>query len=60
LTLKPLTLFGVIDMENLIRDFIYVAFAVCVVYTIAYFMGKDVTDIVGWVALGIAASASRG
>ena len=47
-------------MENLIRDFIYVAFAVCVVYTIAYFMGKDVTDIVGWVALGIAATPSKG
>ena len=47
-------------MENLIKELIYVGFAVCVVYTIAYFMGEDANDIVGWVALGIAASASRG
>lgn len=47
-------------MEKLIIDFIYVTFAVCVVYTIAYFMGKDVNDIVGWVALGIAATPSKG
>ena len=47
-------------MENLIRDFIYVVFAICVVYTIAYFMGEDANDIVGWVALGIATGASRG
>ena len=47
-------------MEKLYTDFIYVCAAVAVVYTIAYFMGKDVNDIVGWVALGLAATPSRG
>ena len=47
-------------MENLIRDFIYIVAAVTTVYVFAYFMGKDVDDIVGWVALGIATGASRG
>jgi len=47
-------------MEKIIKQLIYVSFAVCVVYTFAYFMGKDANDIVGWVALGFAVSASRG
>lgn len=47
-------------MENLIKELIYVGFAIITVYTIAYFMGEDANDIVGWVALGIAAGASRG
>ena len=59
-TLKPLTLFGVIDMENLIKELVYVSFTIILVYTFAYFMGKDANDVVGWVALGIAAGASRG
>ena len=47
-------------MENLIKELIYVGFAIIMVYTIAYFMGEDANDIVGWVALGLASSASRG
>ena len=47
-------------MEKIIRDFIYVGFAIILVYTFTYFMGKDANDIVGWVALGIAATPSRG
>lgn len=47
-------------MKNLIEQFIYVIVAVTIVYAFAYFMGEDVNDIVGWVALGIAAGASRG
>ena len=47
-------------MKNLIEELIYVGFAIILVYTFAYFMGKDANDIVGWVALGIAAGASRG
>lgn len=47
-------------MENLIKELVQVSFAVILVYTFAYFMGKDANDIVGWVALGIAAGASRG
>ena len=47
-------------MENLIKDLINIVVAVTIVYVFAYFMGKDANDIVGWVALGIAASTSRG
>mgnify|MGYP000082505301 CR=1 FL=1 len=47
-------------MENLIKEVIYVGFAIILVYAFAYFMGKDVNDVVGWFALGLAASASRG
>lgn len=47
-------------MENLIKELIHVVFAIILVYTFAYFIGKDVNDIVGWVALGIAATPSRG
>jgi hypothetical protein len=47
-------------MENFIKELIYVGYAIIMVYTFAYFMGKDANDIVGWVALGIAAGASRG
>lgn len=47
-------------MENLIKELINVGFAIILVYTIAYFMGEAANDIVGWVALGIAAGASRG
>ena len=47
-------------MENLIEQVIYVGVAIILVYAFAYFMGKDVNDVVGWVALGIAAGASRG
>ena len=47
-------------MENLIKELIYVGLAIILVYTFAYFMGKDANDIVGWVALGFAASASKG
>lgn len=47
-------------MEKFIADFIYICVAVLTVYTIAYFMGEDANDIVGWVALGIAAGGSRG
>ena len=47
-------------MENFIKDLINIVVAVTTVYVFAYFMGKDVNDVVGWVALGIAAGASRG
>lgn len=47
-------------MENFIKELMYVGYAIILVYTFAYFMGKDANDIVGWVALGIAAGASRG
>ena len=47
-------------MEKLYTDFIYICGAVFAVYTFAYFIGKDANEIVGWVALGIAANASRG
>ena len=47
-------------MENLIKELIYIVAAVTTVYVFAYFMGKDANDIVGWVALGFAVSASRG
>ena len=45
-------------MENLIKELIYVVFVIIFVYVLAYFLGEDANDIVGWVALGIAASAS--
>ena len=47
-------------MENLIKELIYVVFAIILVYVFAYFLGEDANDVVGWVALGIAAGASRG
>ena len=47
-------------MEKIIEQFIYVVFAVTIVYVLAYFMGKDVNDVVGWVALGLAATPSKG
>ena len=46
-------------MEKIIKELIYVVFVIILVYAFAYFMGKDVGDIVGWVALGIAATASK-
>ena len=47
-------------MEKIIEQFIYAAAAVTIVYAFAYFMGKDVNDVVGWVALGLAATPSKG
>lgn len=47
-------------MEKLIKEVIYVGFAIILVYAFAYFLGEDVNDVVGWVALGLAAGASKG
>ena len=47
-------------MEKIISDFIYVAISVGLVYLIAYFIGQEPDNIVGWVALGLAATSSKG
>lgn len=46
-------------MENIIKDVISVSIAICAVYLISYIIGEDPNNIVGWFALGLAASASR-
>ena len=47
-------------MEKIIEQFIYAAAAVTIVYVLAYFMGQEPNNIVGWFALGLAAAGPKG
>ena len=44
----------------IIEQFIPVVVAVTIVYVLAYFMGQEPDNIVGWVALGLAAAGPKG
>ena len=45
---------------KLLTGLVSVGIAVAVVYAMGWLTGQDVNDIVGWVALGMAATSSRG
>ena len=54
----------VLNMEKFLLDLlaglVSVGIAVAVVYAMGWLTGQDVNDIVGWAALGMAATSNRG
>lgn len=46
-------------MEKILKDFACIFGAVGAVFLFAYLLGEDADNIVGWAALGLAATATR-
>lgn len=46
-------------MEKIFKDMLCIFAALATVFLLAYLLGEDADNIVGWAALGIAATATR-
>jgi len=46
-------------MEKILKDIARIFGAVSAVFLFAYLLGEDADNIVGWTALGLAATATR-
>ena len=46
-------------MDKILKDLLCVFAALATVFLLAYLLGADADNLVGWAALGIAATATR-